>query len=220
MSLLSLAKGSPRRILEVGCGHGQSLAYFKQKRGATFTVGIEYVPEVATVARLDPNVDEVITGDIESLSLRYPPGEFDLIIAGHVLEHVKDPWAVVCKLRALLKPGGQFIGSLPNVRNFKVSLPLLMYGKWKYEKEGILDWTHTKFFTRMTIEDLLQSSGFRIERIVPEFAPKSALVNRYTLGVFRDLLGWTYNFSAFSRVDSKAQDARLFPDARSAGSGG
>lgn len=196
MSLISLAKGNPRRILEIGCGHGQTLAYFKQERGAVFTVGVEYVPEVAAVARQRSEVDEVITGDIETLSLDYPPGEFDLIIAGHVLEHVKDPWAVVRRLRSLLKPTGQLIGSLPNVRHFRISIPLLVYGKWQYEKEGVLDWTHTKFFTRMTILELLESSGFRAERIDPELFPKSALLNRCTFGVFKHLLGWTYNFSA------------------------
>ena len=211
MTLLSLAKGTPARVLEIGCGHGQSLAYFKEARGAIFTAGVEYVPEVAALARLQSNVDEVITGDIESLSLPYTPGEFDLIIAGHVLEHVKDPWAVARKLRALLKPAGQFIGSLPNVRNITISLPLLVYGKWKYEKEGILDWTHTRFFTRTTIEELLYSTGFSIERIVPEVAGKSAFVNRCTLGVFRDLLGWTYNFSAFAEADSAEHMAHERP---------
>jgi SAM-dependent methyltransferase len=201
MSLLSLAKGKPRRVLEVGCGHGQSLAYFKQSRGTKFTAGVEYVPEVAAVARLNAQVDEVITGDIESLCLPFQPGDFDLIIAGHVLEHVKDPWAVTRTLRTLLKPNGQFIGSLPNVRNVKVSLPLLMFGRWKYEDEGILDWTHTKFFTRMTIRDLLTSSGFGIERIVPELGPTSVFIDRLSLGVFRDLLGWTFNFSAFPALD-------------------
>lgn len=196
MSLLSLTKGNPRRILEIGCGRGQSLAYFKREREAKFTVGVEYVPEVAAVARLQPDVDEIHVGDIETMSLDYPPASFDLIVAGHVLEHVKDPWAVVRTLRKLIRPGGQFIGSLPNVRYFKVSVPLVVFGKWKYEKEGILDWTHTKFFTRMTIQELLESSGFQVERIDSEMYPNAVLLNRCTLGVFRDLLGWTYNFSA------------------------
>jgi SAM-dependent methyltransferase len=196
MSLLLLAKGNPRRVLEIGCGHGQTLAYFKREREAVFTVGVEYVPEVAAVARRRPEIDEILIGDVEAVSLNYPPGSFDLIIAGHVLEHVKDPWAVVHRLRRLIGPGGQFIGSLPNVRYCKVSVPLVVYGKWKYEKEGILDWTHTKFFTRMTIRELLESRGFRVERIDPEMCPNAAFVNRCTFGVFRDLLGWTYNFSA------------------------
>lgn len=210
MSLLSLAQGSPRRVLEIGCGHGQSLAYFKRNRGAEFTAGVPFVKEVAAVARLNSSVDEVITGDVESLRLPFQPGEFDLIIAGHVLEHVKDPWAVTRELRTLLNPKGQFIGSLPNVRNVKVSLPLLLLGTWRYEDEGILDWTHTIFFTRMTIEDLLVSSGFRIDRIVPELGSRSALLNRLTLGVFRDLLGWTFNFSAFPSPESPILSAHSF----------
>jgi len=196
MSLLSLAKGNPARILEIGCGRGQSLLYFKQQRGAVYTAGVEYVEDVAAIAREEKGLDHVISGDVESLNLSHL-GKFDLIIAGHVLEHVKDPWAVTRRLQALLNPDGQFIGSLPNVRHIKVSLPLLVFGKWEYQEEGILDWTHTKFFTKDTIRELLSSSGFVIDKIVPEFAPRAVFANRATLGAFQNLLAWTYNFSAF-----------------------
>jgi hypothetical protein len=39
----------------------------------------------------------------------------------------------------------------------------------------------------MTIQDLLISSGFGLERIVAEFAPRSALIDRPTLGSFSGL---------------------------------
>lgn len=189
--------------MEIGCGRGQSLNYFKQERGASYAAGVEYVAEVAALARADGILDDVITGDIETVSLPYSSGEFDLIIAGHVLEHVKDPWTVVRRLRVLLKPQGQLIGSLPNVRNIKVSLPLLVRGKWAYEDEGILDWTHTKFFAKSTIEELFESSGFAMDKMVPEFAGKLAVANRFTGGVFQDLLAWTYNFSVIPNGNSQ-----------------
>lgn len=196
MPLLKLAEGTPKRILEIGCGHGQSLIYFKQQRSAEFVVGVEYVAEVAAVARRHQELDHVLVGDIEYLALDFPERSFDLIIAGHVLEHVKDPWSVARSLARMLQPDGQFIGSLPNVRNVKVLLPLLFKGKWEYQQEGILDWTHTKFFAKSTIHQLLTSSGFSVERIEPEFAPKSGRLNQLTLGVFQDFLSYTYNFSA------------------------
>jgi len=195
--LLGLVKGSPKRVLEIGCGHGEALAYLKRECGASFVAGIELVPEVAAIARQKPEIDLVIVGDIERLDCNeLPTGSFDLVIASHVLEHVADPWAVTRKLSALLSTNGQLIGSLPNIRNVKVSLPLLLFGKFTYEKEGILDWTHTKFFTKGTIEQLLHSSGLSIQAIEPEFSPKMATLNALTCRMFRNLLCFTYNFSA------------------------
>jgi len=83
-----------------------------------------------------------------------------------------------------------------NVRNARVSLPLVFFGKWQYTQEGILDWTHTKFFTKDTIRDLLHASGFIVQRIEPEFLAKAAVINRITLGIFKHLLCFTYDFSA------------------------
>jgi SAM-dependent methyltransferase len=196
MSLLGLVDGTPTRVLEIGCGHGQTLLFLKRVKSAQFVVGVELVPEVAAIARQNPELDLVLTGDIEQIRLDFPVEHFDLIIASHVLEHVKDPWSVVRGLRSLLGPAGQFIGALPNVRFAKVSLPLVLFGKLQYTKEGILDWTHTKFFTKSTIQDLLHSSGFVVEKIEPEFSPRLGTINKMTFGLFKHFLCFTYNFSA------------------------
>lgn len=196
MPLLRLVEGEPKRVLEIGCGQGKALSFLKLNKGAEFVAGIELVPEVAHLAREKRELDLVITGDVEQFEFESPLVDFDLIIASHVLEHVKDPWSLARRLNALLRPGGQLIGSLPNVRNVRISLPLLLIGELTYTNEGIMDWTHTKFFTNRTIRHLLESSGFTSEKIQPEFSKRASIVNWLTLGVFRNLLCFTYNFSA------------------------
>lgn len=194
--LLSLIKGTPKHVLEVGCAGGQTLAYLKD-RGAEFAVGIECSPDVADIAR-KRGVDQVIVGDIESLDLGFPEESFDLIVAGHVLEHLADPWKVLRKLRTLLRTGGQIVGALPNVRHHSVVLPLLVSGTWQYEESGIMDWTHLRFFTKQSLLDMLEKSGLQVESIVPELAgPKSRLANALTCNIFRNFLSYAYNFSAF-----------------------
>ena len=198
--LIVLARGKPRRVLEIGCAAGQTLAYFKA-RGADYVAGVEISPKVAELARARPAVDAVLVGNIEQMELPYESGSFDLVIAGHVLEHLVDPWTVLKRLRGLLKPGGQLIGALPNIRYHSVVLPLLFKGKWQYEQTGIMDWTHLRFFSHQTIEELLQSSGFSVDAIVPESGgPRANLANTMTFGVFRHLLSYAYNFSATKPV--------------------
>jgi hypothetical protein len=96
----------------------------------------------------------------------------------------------------MMSPSGQLIGSLPNVRNIKVVFPLVCLGRWDYRDQGILDWTHTKFFTKRTIGQLFTSCGFRIEVITPEYGPLCRKINLATLGVASNFLAFAYNFSA------------------------
>jgi SAM-dependent methyltransferase len=196
MPLLSLVQNVPKRILEIGCASGQTLSYLKLK-GAELTVGVEISPDVARIAEKRIEVDRVIVGSIEELDLGYPENYFDLIVVGFVIEHVSDPWAVMKKINFLLKKEGQLIGSLPNVRHFSVILPLLLFGKWEYVEEGIMDWTHLRFFTKQTIQNLFKDSNFYELKIIPVFTSrKMKLINLLTCRLFEGFFTYTYDFSA------------------------
>jgi SAM-dependent methyltransferase len=196
MPLLKLIKGNPKKVLEIGCASGQTLQYVKYK-GADLAVGIEIFPDVAEVASACLEVDRVIVGNIENIEIDFPPDYFDLIIAGFVIEHVADPWEVIKKLNRYIKPGGQLIGSLPNVRHLSVILPLIFQGKWEYQDEGIMDWTHLRFFTKSSISELLLSTDFQTINICSEISSnKLSFINAMTLNLMRDFLAYAYNFSA------------------------
>ena len=66
-----------------------------------------------------------------------------------------DPWTALERIRGLMKSDGTLLVSLPNVRNFRVVLPLLM-GKWTYRESGLLDQTHLRFFTRSSARELVE----------------------------------------------------------------
>lgn len=192
--MLALVRGNPKRVLEIGCASGQTLAYFRE-HGADYTVGVEYSPEVAAQAA-KRGVGQIIVGDIERLDLDLQPESFDLLIAGHVLEHLADPWRVLARLRGYLKLGGQFVGGLPNVRHHSVVLPLVLHGKWEYQPSGVMDWTHLRFFSRDTARAMVKNAGFEVDRVVPEFGRKSEIANALTLNLFRNFLSYAYNISA------------------------
>jgi SAM-dependent methyltransferase len=195
-------------VLDIGCATGQVLEYFKG-RGANYTAGLELVPEVAEQARKRGVIDLVITGNVEGTVFPFAPESFDLIVAGHVLEHVNDPWKSMNLLMSFLRPGGQFIGSLPNVRCLSVTLPLIFRGQWRYRDEGILDRTHFRFFTKASIEELLVGAGLKVETIRGQVEQSGKLRRLHTLtgGLLLDHCAFTYNFSAIKPSRGQAGPA-------------
>lgn len=170
-------------VLEIGCGEGATGAVLKAEGRATWIVGIEVVEGAARKAAMV--LDKVIIGNIEQIDLPFKREQFDAILLGDVLEHLIDPWSQVRRLASYLSRNGVFVASLPNVRNWRVVLPLLILGKWEYEDFGIMDRTHLRFFTRKGIITLFEENGLGIRKIIP-IGRKSRFFSRLPLGVLSD----------------------------------
>ncbi|MEQ1489706.1 MAG: class I SAM-dependent methyltransferase [Terricaulis sp.] len=149
------------RVLEIGCGTGNTLAYLKHERLAAWVGGFEYDAASADEART--KVDWLQHGDVERDTIELEPGSLDAILCLDVLEHLRDPWALMPKLTKLLTPNGVVISSIPNVRNRHVVRDLVFKNKWEYADEGLLDRTHLRFFTRPSARHLMECGGLKID---------------------------------------------------------
>lgn len=174
-------------FLDIGCGKGRLGAFLKHRFGAKVT-GIEIFPEYA--AEASKCLDEVLCGNIEELDLVAYTNQFNHIIFSDSLEHLLDPESALMKAKAMLRPDGALLLSIPNVRNFRVTLPLVLLGKFEYQDEGLLDRTHLRFFTRSSITNLLLHCGFEVESVKFDLPANSkvGLLNILTLGLFKETL--------------------------------
>lgn len=192
--LIELVPGTANRVLEIGCGGGNTGEALKRVGKAIEVVGIEQDAGAARWA--GDKLDRVLPMSVEDDTLSLPPEYFDCIVAGDVLEHLQDPWSVVDHLRYCLKPGGHFIASVPNIRHWRVLKNLVLGGRWQYAPSGILDRTHLRFFTKRSLAALFERAHFRVERIVPRFAfwpgSKARVLNRLTLGWCEEFLASQY----------------------------
>lgn len=147
-----------KRILDVGCAAG-AMGAAMLAAGATEVVGIEVHAPAAAIAR--GRLTSVFGYDVDRLpELPFPPGYFDVITLADVLEHLRDPAAVLRHLRHWLAGDGRIVCSLPNVRHESVLLPLLVHGQWDYVEAGILDRTHLRFFTLTSMLRMLREAGY------------------------------------------------------------
>lgn len=152
-----------KRILDVGCGSGVFGAAIKEERGHSVEVdGIEIDADAAR--RAVSKLNRVVTGDVEKAGLPFPHEYFDVIVYGDILEHLMDPWGVLKRHKDLLRPGGCVVASIPNIAHYKI-LRALRKKEWFYEKAGLLDQTHLRFFTINSIKRMFIEAGYTIVSI-------------------------------------------------------
>lgn len=163
LNVIAELVGEGRRVLDVGCASGY-LAAAMRDRGCR-VVGLDVNREAAEKAR--DVCHDVIVADLETEPLTqvaHEHGPFDAIVFGDVLEHLRNPFLVLDAARALLADGGFIVASIPNVAHGSIRLAMLE-GRFDYQEFGLLDETHIRFFTRKSVEELLLTSGYRIERL-------------------------------------------------------
>lgn len=160
-----IVKRVPRyaQVLELGCGNG-SMSRLLREHCQAHIIGVDHDPSIVWQAQR--YCDYVFTEDLDDPhSLDALEGEkFDVITLVDVLEHLKNPEALLKRLKPLLLDEGQLLLSIPNVAHASVRLELLN-GQFDYEKAGILDTTHLKFFTLKSIQTLLKTVGYQLDTV-------------------------------------------------------
>ena len=174
-------------ILEVGCGSGGFAGNLKSIYNVHIT-GIEPFAMAAAQARtkLDHVIQLPVDDAIELLSGR----KFDCIVCNDVLEHLVDPWQTLQRLKNLLSEKGVVVASLPNMRFMPVLKDLFINGNWHYVDVGVMDRTHLRFFTKKSILQLFEESGYAIKHLEGinsiSLPWKFSLMNKVFLGRFED----------------------------------
>lgn len=176
--LLMVQPGS--RVLETGCANGRFSRVLVEHDCSV--VGVEIDEGAASDAA--QFCERVIVGNLEDPEIQQQiPDGFDLLLFGDVLEHLAEPWNVLRALRSRLNQGGAVVVSIPNVAHWDVRIGLLA-GKFDYQDEGVLDSTHLRFFTRRTVWEMLEQTGYRVvtaNRVtrLPSWVYKIRLVRRF-----------------------------------------
>jgi len=152
-----LAEGGPKRILDVGCSHGQFGALLRLQ-GHT-VVGVDFEKLDGVAERLDGFVEADLNHGLPS----EVGGDYDVIIAADVLEHLADPQRLLEQFAEVLSPRGVVLVSIPNVAHWYPRLRVAS-GTFDYERRGILDAGHLRFFTKKSFSALAKRAGYKVRR--------------------------------------------------------
>lgn len=161
---LDLLPACPQRILDIGCGRGGVTRALKQRCPRAQSVGLDLF--------LDPDFDyasvfnEFAQVDLERDPLPVDIGSFDLVLLLDVMEHLRNPDALLDKLVPAATSGCYFLVSLPNFHYYSNLLTILRSGRFQYADAGILDRTHVRFFGLDDAQELLEKR-LKILNVLP-----------------------------------------------------
>ncbi len=146
------------KVLEIGCGEGN---FTTQMKPVCEIWGIEPNNTAADIA--SKKMYRVLIGDYEQICDQLPDDYFELVVCNDVIEHMRDHDAFFESIRNKLKNNAYLVGSIPNVRFYFNLKDLLLKRDWLYADIGILDRTHLRFFTEVSLKRTLQQHAFAID---------------------------------------------------------
>ncbi len=170
------------RVLDVGCGEGELLAYLAEAKGVDGR-GME-LSQSGVNAGVRHGLS-VIQGDADHDLQDYPSDAFDYVVLSQTLQATRQPRSVIAHL---VRIGRRAVVSFPNFGHWRIRLNLLANGRMPVTPVLTHAWYETPNIHLCTILDfiaLCEELGVVIERSVTldrnglpyRLNPRGALAN-------------------------------------------
>ena len=146
-----------KSALDVGCGAGL-LAEPLRRLGAEVTA-VDAAPELVAAARAHAAAQGLVI-DYRAAGVEALEGQYDLVTALEVIEHVADPQAFVRTLADRLAPGGLLILSTPNRTSWSKLLTITLAEGFGRIPKGTHEFD--KFIDPEQMRGLLARAGMEV----------------------------------------------------------
>ena len=151
LNLINSLSENKGKILDIGAGTGDFLAFVKQNGWQT--IGVEPSQKAKEIALKKEVEFANETSELENQS-------FDIITMWHVLEHVPDLEKQIHELKRLLKPNGTLIVAAPNFKSFDAN----HYKEFWAAYDVPIHFWH---FSKTAIKLLFEKQNMKLEKVLP-----------------------------------------------------
>ena len=134
------------RILEVGCGTGHNLKML-QHFGTVDAIEIDAEARKIAERRLGRAISSARLPELRGIA----KGDYDLVAALDVVEHIDDDRATVDALASCLKPGGKLLLTVPA-------------HQWMWSKHDELN-HHKRRYSKRALRQLIEASPLKLDSI-------------------------------------------------------
>jgi methionine biosynthesis protein MetW len=153
-------------VLDVGCGDGDTAGLLLKEIGRTY-VGVDVSRSGIEAARAK-GLEALLIDD--AAALPFEDGTFDSVVCIEVLEHLWLPNEATAEILRVLKPGGTFVATTPNVAFWRRRAAMLAFGRWNpFGDELSIEqpWRdpHIRFFTAGSFASMVGKAGFERVRV-------------------------------------------------------
>jgi SAM-dependent methyltransferase len=199
-AVVSLTGGRTVKWLDYGCGLG-GLVRYARDRGMDDVFG--YDDGFSAQWMTDHQIPSLTGEQLQELE-----GQFDVITAIEVIEHLTDPVGAMGHIASLLKPGGHFFVTTGNAEPHRDRL-----ARWKYVHPDV----HVAYFEPRTLTEVYRRAG--LEPLAAGFMPGHDDIIRYkvlkTIGVRnRNLVERLVPWRVASRIVDRRHKVSAQPLAR------
>ncbi len=148
--------GKGKKIMDIGCRDGTLTRYFTKGNDV---LGIDIDTKMLEAAKKKLSIKTKLMDLNDNWDVKE---KFDAIVAAEVVEHLYYPDLICKKVAEHLKPGGVFIGSVPNAYNIKNRIRYL-FGIQK--NTPLEDRTHINQFSYKILKNVLEQHFSKVELI-------------------------------------------------------
>ena len=154
----------PESVVEFGCMRGSLAKKYRETVPDSLWYGIDIDED--NVRHSSEVCTEAMLADIEALGVedfkRFGPAS--AWVFGDVLEHLRDPRTTLRRIREAIQPDGRLVACIPNSQHWSFQARVNA-GLMQYDKDGLFDRTHVRFFSRQTMVSLFESTGYKVESV-------------------------------------------------------
>jgi len=150
-----------KRILDVGCGNGGLVSYVTGAYQEIYGIDISST----ALEKAKKGGMMVKKSDLGEEKIPHGSMYFDAVVCLDVIDYIRDPEYLIKEIGRVLRSGGIFVISFPNVRALSRIWSLIVRGRFPRtsgDTEGY-DGGHVHYFTSKDIRHLLEKNGFRVE---------------------------------------------------------
>ena len=155
--VLAMIDRSSANVLDLGCGPGYLAERLRANGHRVVGVDAFEHPDVRS------RTDSFVCADL-SRGLPAGLGEFDVVLAADILEHLPEPEQTLLGLHPHLTDDGEVITSFPNFSHWYPRLRSLS-GRFDYDRRGILDRGHLRFFTIRSFTKMANRAGYAVQAV-------------------------------------------------------
>jgi 2-polyprenyl-3-methyl-5-hydroxy-6-metoxy-1,4-benzoquinol methylase len=149
------------RVADIGSGNGSLCAELAKNN--FYCIGIEYDKGGVEVSKKNyPAINFYNLGvQDDAASLINKEGKFDAVVSTEVIEHLFSPHLLPLFAQKILKPNGKLIITTP-YHGYLKNILLSIFNKWDSHHTPLWEGGHIKFWSRMTLQKLLEKNGFKV----------------------------------------------------------